>query len=107
MSVHEMADYASQLLATILSPPDAVAATEPDPQAPPGLQDKTNLILGWLKWGGITTGVAGFMIVGIMMTVGRRNRSSMAADGASGLPWVLAGLSIISIAGGLVVAILE
>ena len=46
------------------------------------------------------------MIIGIMMVAGRRNRSSMAADGASGIPWVLGGLSIISLAGGIVGVVL-
>ena len=34
--------------------------------------------------------------------LGRRNRSSMAVDGAAGLPWVLAGLSVLSLAAGVV-----
>jgi hypothetical protein len=80
---------------------------EPSVQAPPGLQEKTDLLLGWLKWGGTGAGTAGIMIAGIMMAVGRRNRSSLAADGASSVPWVLGGCSLIAIAGGLVGAVLQ
>ena len=36
------------------------------------------------------------------MIAGRRNRSSMAADGASGLAWVIGGLSIVSFGASLV-----
>ena len=83
-----------------------LAAPEPVPAAPPGMAAKTTLFLGWVKWGGIILGVAGIMIVGIMMAVGRRNRSSMAADAASGVPWILGGLSLVSLAGGIVGVVL-
>lgn len=89
-----------------LAASDVLAAPEPAPQAPPGLEAKTNLFLGWLKWGGIIAGMVGIMIVGLMMTVGRRNRSSMAADAAGGVPWILGGLSLVSLAGGIVGVVL-
>jgi len=38
------------------------------------------------------------MVCGIMMVVGRRQRSAFAADGAAGIPWVLGGLTIGAIA---------
>ena len=102
--IAHLADSASQLIQAAPDPHHVhiFAAPEPAPQAPPGLQAKTNIFLGWMKWGGIIAGVAGFMIAGIMMVVGRRNRSSMAADGASGLPWIIGGLSLCAIAGGIV-----
>jgi hypothetical protein len=37
-----------------------------------------------------------------MMALGRRNRSSLAADGATGIPWVLAGLTLIALSSGIV-----
>jgi hypothetical protein len=64
------------------------------------------MLLGWLKWVGIIAGVVGLGICAIMMILGRRNRSNMAVDGASGIPWVLGGLSLISLASGLVGAVL-
>ncbi len=46
------------------------------------------------------------MACGVMMAVGRRNRSSMAADGAAGIPWVLGGLTFGAIAALIVAFIL-
>jgi hypothetical protein len=74
----------------------------PAPVPIPGMENIANDFLGWLKWGGIIVGVAGLIICGIMMIAGRRNRSSMAADGASGLAWVIGGLSIVSFGASLV-----
>lgn len=78
----------------------------PGPQAPPGLADDANLFLGWLKYIGLAAGVGGLFICGIMMMVGRRNRSNLAADGASGIMWVIGGLSVISLAAGVVGVVL-
>jgi hypothetical protein len=77
-----------------------VAASPPDPPAspPPGLGDTANLVIGWIKWGGLVAGVIGLMICGVMMALGRRQRHALSADGAAGIPWVLAGLSLIAIA---------
>lgn len=77
----------------------------PPPQAPPGLQPTTDMLLSWLKWGGILAGLVGLMICGIMMAVGRRNRHALAADGAAGIPWVFGGLSVIVLAAGVVGAV--
>ncbi|RJK95919.1 hypothetical protein [Vallicoccus soli] len=81
------------------------AVPNPAPQAPPGLGDAADTLLGWMKWGGLVAGVAGLIICAIMMMVGRRNRSSTAADGAAGIPWVLAGLTVIAFSAGLVGAV--
>ncbi|WP_018588892.1 hypothetical protein [Salinispora arenicola] len=80
---------------------------EPAPVAPPGLQAKTDLFWSWLKWGGNFLGIVGIIVAGIMMMVGRRNRSSMAADGASGLPWIIGGLALVALAGGIVSTVLD
>lgn len=79
----------------------------PAPTAPPGLQAVANMLLGWLKWSGLVAGVVGLGICAIMMILGRRNRSNMAVDGAAGIPWVLGGLSLLSLASGLVGAVLS
>jgi hypothetical protein len=79
----------------------------PAPVTPPGLSGPTNVMLGWLKWVGIIAGVVGFGMCALMMIIGRRNRSSMAVDGAAGIPWVLAGLSLITLSSGLVAAVLS
>jgi hypothetical protein len=85
----------------------ASQAPNPNPTAPPGLQDAANTFLGWMKWVGLIAGVAGLMACGIQMAAGRRNRSSMAADGATGIPWVLGGLTLISLSAGIAGAILQ
>lgn len=84
----------------------AAAAPNPAPLAPPGLEKFANDFLGWLKWTGLACGVAGLMFCGIMMMIGRRNRSQLAAEGASGIPWVVGGLSVVSLAAGITSAVL-
>ena len=85
----------------------AVDVPNPSPEAPPGLAEPAGLLLGWLKWVGLIAGVIGFGACALMMIIGRRNRSTMAVDGASGIPWVLGGLSLMSLSAGLVGAVLS
>ena len=68
----------------------------------PGLEKPIDTIIGWGKWLAIAFGVIGLGGCGVMMMVGRRNRHSFAADGAAGIPWVIAGLSLVSISTGIV-----
>ena len=82
------------------------AVPDPSPVAPPGLSAVADQLLGWLKWIGIVAGMVGFGLCALMMILGRRNRSNMAVDGATGIPWVLGGLSLMSLASGLVGAVL-
>jgi hypothetical protein len=81
-----------------------LAAGVPDPpaQAPPGLTKPVDTILGWIKWGTLIGGSVGLSMCAVKMMVGHRNRSSMAADGASGIPWVLLGLSLAAVSSGVV-----
>ena len=82
-----------------------LAAGVPDPpaQAPPGLTGPgRDTILGWIKWGTLIGGSVGLSICAVKMMVGHRNRSSLAADGASGIPWVLLGLSLAAVSSGVV-----
>ena len=79
----------------------------PAPIAPPGLEGPVSTFLGWLKWGGLIAGMIGLVVCGVMMMVGRRNRSATAVDGAAGIPWVLAGLTVVSLASGIVSAVLR
>ncbi len=80
---------------------------DPEVEAPPGLQGTADTFLGWLMWIGLGAGIGGLIVIGIMMAAGRRNRSSMAADGAAGIPWVLGGLTLISFSVGLAGAVLS
>jgi hypothetical protein len=83
---------------------NAVAGGVPNPvpKAPPGLAGPINTLLAWWKWGALVAGVFGLIGCGAMMAIGRRNRSSLAADGATGIPWVLAGLTLIALSSGIV-----
>lgn len=83
-------------------PPGAPSPPNPAPKAPPGLELAADTFLAWLKWGAMVAGVVGLIICGIMMMVGRRQRSSTAVDGATGVPWVLMGLSLVVFAAGIV-----
>jgi hypothetical protein len=75
---------------------------DPAPAAPPGLSKTVSTLLGRWKWTAMIAGVFGLIGCGAMMAIGRRNRSSLAADGASGIPWVLAGLTLIALSSGIV-----
>ena len=80
----------------------AAGVPNPAPKAPPGLVGPVDTLLGWWKWGALVAGVFGLIGCGAMMALGRRNRSSLAADGATGIPWVLAGLTLIALSSGIV-----
>src|SRR6201996_1611230 len=80
----------------------AGGAPNPPIQAPPGLSAPVNTILGWGKWGVMVCGVAGLLICGGKSGIGHRNRAAFAADGATGVPWVLAGLSLAAVAAAIV-----
>lgn len=91
------------LLTTAL---DLLAAVpNPGPVAPPGMAEPAEQLISWMKWVGIIAGVIGFGMCALMMILGRRNRSNMAVDGATGIPWVLGGLSTMSLAAGVVGAL--
>jgi hypothetical protein len=77
----------------------------PGPVAPPGAAGLGNNLISWFKWIALVAGVLGLVACGIMMMVGRRNRSSMAADGAAGIPWAIGGLMVVSLAATIVGAI--
>lgn len=80
----------------------AAGVPDPAPVAPPGLSGRVSTLLAWWKWGALVAGVFGLIGCGAMMAIGRRNRSNLAADGATGIPWVLAGLTLIALVSGIV-----
>lgn len=91
-------------MSTLIALTSTVALTLPTdimnpPAAPPeGVEGTINLLLSWGKWIAFVCGVAGLIVSGVMMALGRRNRSQMSADGAIGLPWVVGGLSVVVLA---------
>ena len=82
--------------------PALAGAPNPAPQAPPGLTAPVTTIIAWGKWGVLVCGVAGLLICAGKMAIGHRNRASFAADGATGVPWVLGGLSLAAVASAIV-----
>ena len=59
-------------------------------------------VIAWGKWGVLVCGVAGLLICAGKMAIGHRNRATFAADGATGIPWVLGGLSLAAVAAAIV-----
>jgi hypothetical protein len=104
----------------LLSLVSGVAAPTPDPSAGssagidlnapakpiPGMDGVLNDWMGWGKTLALAAGFFGILACAIMMMIGRRNRAHLSAEGASGLLWVLAGLSAASMAGGVVAAVM-
>jgi len=96
LALHEPAGW---LLAVAPgSSPALAGAPNPAPQAPPGLTRPVTTIIAWGKWGVLVCGMAGLLICAGKMAIGHRNRATFAADGATGVPWVLAGLSLAAVA---------
>ena len=79
----------------------------PAPSAPPGLAADANTILSWGKWGAMICGIAGLLTSGGKMAIGHfQNRSTTAAEGASSIPMVLFGLSLVAASSGIVAVFL-
>jgi hypothetical protein len=99
-----LSDLAARHAAVAVGHHQAIAGSVPNPApvAPPGLTGTVNTLLGWWKWGAMIAGVFGLIGCGAMMAIGRRNRSNLAADGATGIPWVLAGLTLIALSSGII-----
>src|SRR5260370_21665833 len=99
MAVH---DAVARYLATAAVPPALAPAPTPAPLAPPGLTGPVTTIIAWGKWGVLVCGVAGLLICAGKMAIGHRNRATFAADGATGIPWVLGGLSLAAVSAAIV-----
>jgi hypothetical protein len=87
-----------------LAPADTI--TNPGAKVPPGLGNTLENWIAYAKYIAMIAGAIGIIICGIMMMIGRTNRHHMAANGASGLVWVIAGLSVTSLAVGITTSIL-
>ena len=81
--------------------PAAIGVPNPPAQLPQQLTGPINTILGWGKGLVLVSGVAGLLICAGKMTLGHRNRSTLAADGATNIPYVLGGLSLAAVAAGI------
>lgn len=78
------------------------SAPNPAPVVPDGMADPVNQIIGWGKWIVMALGVIGLLFCAGQMIMGRKNRHQMAADGATGIPWVIGGVSLIALSAPLV-----
>ncbi|MGQ0625609.1 MAG: hypothetical protein ACT4PP_13290 [Sporichthyaceae bacterium] len=78
----------------------------PAPKAPPGTEVLAGEWIGYFKYVALIAGVFGLIACGVMMMLGRRHRSALASDGAAGIPWVLGGLAVVSLAAALVTSVL-
>lgn len=98
------AQHAAALLAggPAKSPAPAPAIPNPVPVPVPGLQAPLDTVIGWGKWLMFFLGIIGLIMCAVQMAIGRRNRHSFAADGAAGIPWVLASLALVAISSGVV-----
>jgi hypothetical protein len=97
-----MLAHVLQLHLLAAAKPGPPGVPDPGPAPVPGLQAPVNTIIGWGKWIVMCLGVIGVLICSGQMAIGRRNRHAFAADGAAGLPWVLGGMSLASIAAGVI-----
>jgi hypothetical protein len=104
--IHALAAHAAGHLTVLHAVRVSAGVPDPAPQAPPGLSAKVDIILGWGKWGVLICGVAGLLMCGGKMAIGHRNRATLAADGATGIPWVLGGLSLVAASAAIVAVFL-
>ncbi|MCI0689926.1 MAG: hypothetical protein L0Y54_22215 [Sporichthyaceae bacterium] len=87
-------------------PLSVVLQPNPAPEAPPGLEALGSDLIAWTKWAALIAGVVGLIVCGIMMIIGRRNRSGLAVEGAIGIAWAISGLLVVGAAGLLVSGLL-
>jgi hypothetical protein len=86
---------------------NTAGSLNPCAQAPDSVKKVASTLIMWTRWTGMAAGVFGLMSCGVMMAIGRRNRSHLAGEGASGIPWVLGGLSVIALSYGVVSQVLS
>ena len=95
-----------QIVDTVAAVSVPAALDNVDPSAPGAAEGTLNTLLGWGKWIALIAGAAGLVICGVQLSLGRRGRSQMAADGAIGVPWALGGISLVMLAIPLVNAVM-
>jgi hypothetical protein len=88
----------------LVTPIGTGSAPNPPPQAPPGINELANELIGWLKWGVLAVGITGILVCAGMIIIGRRHRGGLAQEGLLGSLWVLGGLTLASLAAVLVSA---
>lgn len=80
----------------LLAVPSTAMASDipnPDPSAPGAFQDKVDTVLGLLKYLGIVAVVAGFILAGILLAIGKSGGMG-GRDGTDRL-WYVAGGAVV------------
>ncbi|MYV64290.1 hypothetical protein GTW37_39445 [Streptomyces sp. SID4931] len=87
---------------------DAPEIPDPKPVTPDGMKGPMETMLGMLKWGGYAIAAGSLIISGIKMTFGGGGGrgATVAADGASEIPWKLVGVALIGASAGILGQIL-
>ncbi|MEU9079972.1 hypothetical protein AB0D22_35520 [Kitasatospora sp. NPDC048538] len=101
-----MAAYDHVIALPMNDPTKPPLFTNPAPAPPPGMEGTFTNWVSWGKYVGMFCGIMGLIACGIMMTIGRRNRAHLSAEGASGLVWVIAGVSAITLSVSVVTAMM-
>lgn len=95
-----MTTYMTAIVLRVLAAP----VPNGDPAAPPGVADKANTVIGWLKYFGLAACVAGLIIAGMSMAINHR-RGMGGAEAASQVGFVAIALVIIGAASAIVGAL--
>ena len=80
-----------------------LAPTDSGPVAPPGVEGKTDTVIGWAKWGCFTVCILGLVFVAVKLAIS--NRRGEGEDHAKSLGAVMVGAILCGAAGSLIAAL--
>ncbi|MFC3998117.1 hypothetical protein ACFOVU_19465 [Nocardiopsis sediminis] len=75
-------------------------------QIPNGAVDSINTLFSWGRGVVVVVGIVGVLFCAGKMAVGKFGRSDLAAEGVGGLVWTVLGISLMLIAGPLIMLLL-
>lgn len=80
-----------------------LAPTDSGPVAPPGVEGKTDTVIGWAKWACFIACILGLVFVAVKLAIS--NRRGEGEDHAKSLGAVMAGAILCGAAGSLIAAL--
>lgn len=80
-----------------------LVATDSGPVAPPGVESKTDTVIGWAKWACFIACILGLVFVAVKLAIS--NRRGEGEDHAKSLGAVMAGAILCGAAGSLIQAL--